>query len=187
MTVEEIASIEAMAGEKPWLVDGRQQLGPPGKSETIQVYFPATTVAPNLRRGAYMTFTRNLDPLGPWQGVGSARPYYQIPIPGRPYEQIVNDNDLNLPFTVKGDFQNEDLVEVVAFIRSNPGLPQNSGPGNVGTSPISFIERQTDGSVRVEWRFEPLRGTGQGQRAILEKRGTSWALISVNRFVVIVN
>jgi hypothetical protein len=115
--------------------------------------------------------------------VGSARPYFQVAVPGRPYEQIENDNDLNRPFTVKGNFQNDELIELVTFIRSNPEVPEGRGRGKVGTSPISFIERLPDGSARVEWHFEP----NQGQRAILEKRGANWALISVNRFVVIVN
>jgi hypothetical protein len=184
LTAEDIATVERMVGTKPWLVEGRRPAGSPSKSQTIQAYFAPTTVTPNLRRGAYLTFTRELNPgPGPWEGVGSARPYFQVAVPGRPYEQIENDNDLNRPFTVKGNFQNDELIELVTFIRSNPEVPEGRGRGKVGTSPISFIERLPDGSARVEWQFEP----NQGQRAILEKRGANWALISVNRFVVIVN
>ena len=162
LTAEDIATIEAMAGEKPWLVDGRPSLGPPAKSQTIQVYFTATTVTPGLRRGAYMTFTRELNPPSPWQGVGSARPYFQVAVPGRAYEQIENDNDLNRPFIVKGNFQNDELVELVTFIRSSPEVPEKSGRGNVRIT--HFVHRTSDGWLRA-CRMEVRAYSGDGTRA----------------------
>lgn len=93
---------------------------------------------------------------------------------------IVRTGDIARSLTAE-DFQSEELIELVTFIRSNPEVPEGRGRGKVGTSPISLIQRLRDASVRVEWRFEPNRG----QTAILEKRGASWALISVNGFVIV--
>jgi hypothetical protein len=183
VTAEDIASIETMVGAKPWLVDGSRPLGPPAASQTIRAYFAPTTATSTLRRGAYMTFSRDLNPgPGPWRGMGSAQPYVQVAIPGRPFDQIENDDDLNRPFTVSGSFQNEELVELVSFVRSNPGVVTGGrGQGSVGTRPITTVQRELDGSVSVGWRFD----LNQGQTAILEKRGANWVVTSLRRLQIL--
>jgi hypothetical protein len=183
LTSEEIAQLEQMVGEKPWLVEGRRPIGPPSPSQTITAYFAPTTVTATLRRGAYLRFSRDLP--GPWKGIGSARPYVQVAIPGRPFDEIQNDQDLNHPFIVTGSFQNEELVELVTFIRSNPAVIPGEpwGGTKVGTLPITSIVSRADGSVSVEWLFDP---PNQGQTAILEKRGANWVVISLRKFMRLV-
>ena len=185
LTAEDIATIGEMVGEKPWLVDGPRPLGPPSTSQTITAFFAPTMATPTLRRGGYMIFSRDLN-SGPWKGNGSAKPYIQVAIPGRPFEEILNDQDLNRPFRVIGAFQNEELVELVTFIRSNPAAPEGQmGAGvKVGKLPITSIERRPDGSVNVEWRFDP---PNQGEAAVIEDRGVGWVLVSLRRFRIFVD
>jgi hypothetical protein len=185
LTEEDIATFEQMVGARPWLVDG-VFLGPESKSQSITAYFEPTTVTPMVRRGAYLKFTRDLNSSpGPWSGVGSAQPYFQVAVPGRPFQQIENDEDLNRPFTVKGSFQNEELVELVTFLRSNPGVIPSRGQGTVGKLPIASLERLKDGSVRAEWNYDLRLHTGQ--TAVVEKRGSNWAVVSLSRYQIYVN
>ena len=183
LSAAEIANIQEVVGSKPWLIDGRHQSD--SRSQTITAYFAPTTETPTFRRGGYMTFSREMNPVpGPWKGVGSARPYVQVGVPGRPLEEIRNDQDLNRPFTVTGSFEIDQLVELLAFIRSNPAvipdqLAQNRGwTGSVGTYPITSLEFRRDGSVIAGWFFED----NYGQTAILEKRDKTWVVTSLRRF-----
>jgi len=109
-----------------------------------------------------------------------------VAIPGRPFEEILNDQDLNRPFRVTGAFQNEELVELVTFIRSNPAVPEGQmwAGVKVGKLPITSIERRPDGSVNVEWRFDP---PNQGEAAVIEDRGVGWVLVSLRRFRIFVD
>ena len=156
-------------------------MAPPRTSQTITAYFVPTTATLMLRRGGYLTFSREMSPVaGPWQGVGSARPYVQVAVPGRPFEEILDDDDLNRPFIVIGNIDKEELVEVVTFIRSNPQAQKGELKyGNIGTLPITSLERRPDGSVSVRWVFD----RNQGQTAILERQGTNWAAVSLSRWV----
>ena len=173
LTAEDVAAIEMMVGERPWLIDGWRPLGP-ATLQTVSAYFSPTMTTSTLRRGAYLRFSRDVSPVpGPWSGMGSALPYVQVAIPGRPFGQIESDADQNLPFTVSGTFQDEELVRLVTYIRSNPSVvPGGRGSGNVGTRPISSIRRQSDGTVLVDWRIS----TNQTLRATLERRGARWVV-----------
>lgn len=185
LTAEDIAMIGEMVGERPWLVDGPRPLGPPSTSQTITAFFAPTMVTPTLRRGAFMIFSRDVN-SGPWKGNGSARPYVQVAIPGRPFEEVLNDQDLNRPFRVIGAFPDEEVTELVTFIRSNPVVPAEQAPAGtkIGTLPITSIERRPDGSVNVSWMFAP---SNHRQTAVLEKRGVDWVLLSVRRSIITVN
>jgi hypothetical protein len=86
MTEQDITALESLlpSGAKPWLLIGVRTWG-----EHVEAYLAPTTTTPALRRGTVVS----------WQRTGS---YAQVTIPGRSFDQIDGDQDINRPFQVKG-------------------------------------------------------------------------------------
>ena len=83
--------------------------------------------------------------------------YAQVSIPGRNFDHIEGDQDLNRPFRVIGYFDDTELVGIVNFLRSNPP----TGGGEVGVIrpwPILSINRKADDSVEVLLRGAVMQG-----------------------------
>src|SRR5262245_17802316 len=141
-----------------------------------QAFLPATVSTPALRRGTVITVERR-KPLDAWVAQ-RAESYAQVAIPGRNFDQIQGDQDLNRPFRVFGRFDDTELVQLVEFLRSNPPTP-GVGPNAIQSWPILSIFRRGDDSVEVF-----LRGAAnQGQVIMLRQAGQNWIAVSVRMWI----
>ena len=99
-------------------------------------------------------------------------------IPGRTFDQIEGDQDINRPFRVIGRFDDTELIRLVEFLRSNP--PTRVGGSNaIRPWPILSIDRKADDSVEVLLRGAVM----QGQTITLRQAGQDWVIVRVGMWI----
>jgi hypothetical protein len=177
LTAGEIAAIETElpSGPKPWFLNGDPAQDP--RAQFIEAYFAPTTSTPALRRGSMVWVTRRIDPLSAWT-VERTQSYAQVAIPGRSFDQIQDEQDVNRPFRVIGSFDDSELVSLVKFLRSNP--PTRGGPAEaIKPWPILDITRRADNSVEVRLRGAVM----QGQAITLREAGQDWVIVLVGMWI----
>ena len=110
--------------------------------------------------------------------MGGSGTYAQVAIPGREFDQIEGDQDINRPFHVIGNFDDTELVGLVRFLRSNP--PTIGGESNaIRPWPILSIYRKGDGSVEILLRETNMKG----QRITVRQTDHDWAIIRVGMWI----
>jgi hypothetical protein len=103
--------------------------------------------------------------------------YAQLVLPGRAFEQINGERDLNRPFRVHGEFTDEELVSLVTFLRAKPSWLNGVERHPVEADwPVTVVNREPDGTVAASLS----RDQWQGQRVILRRRANSWTIIRLS-------
>jgi hypothetical protein len=170
LTEQDVEALELVlpAGAKPWLLNGDHvQVG---NLQVVDAYLPPTTATPTLRRGQIIGVSRQIFPTTEWI-TGAAQSYAQVAIPGRNFDQIAGDQDINRPFRVVGRFDDTELVRLIVFLRSTP----RRGTDAIQSWPILSVNRRADDSVEIRLRGAPL----QGQKIRLRQAGQDWVIVSV--------
>jgi hypothetical protein len=169
--IRELAS--GLAGGPPWLLVG--ELGQVTGSASVAAMGPATQSGAEIRRGTLVRLSgvdSSSDAPRSWS-VYDSQAYAQVAIAGRTFGEIRGEDDPNLPFRVTGTFTDEDLIEVVRFVRSTPPGPGGSSLGlKVERHPIQAISRfrRTAGTdVRV------------GVQVTLRLANLHWLLLEIER------
>jgi len=178
LTEQDIAALELVLppGSKPWLLNGDN--AQVANMQYVQAFLPATDSTPALRRGTVIHLERG-NPLDAWVAQ-RAESYAQVAIPGRNFDQIQEDQDVNRPFRVFGRFNDTELVQLVEFLRSNPPTPGVGPDAAIRSWPILSIIRKADDSVEVF-----LRGAAnKGQVIMLRQAGQNWIVVSVRGWIV---
>jgi hypothetical protein len=175
LSPQDVADLEAVlpGGVKPWLLAGGNCLA---CEASIGAYLPPTVETPVLRRGRVLVVR---PPTGlikgamtnpraaitsSWTLTDKSVQYAQVAIPGGGFETLVNGRELHAPFSVLGDFDNEELLSVIAFARSNSRW----------RGVMEVLSRETDGSVRIQ----VLISNGNlSLEAILRRDGQSWMML----------
>jgi hypothetical protein len=180
LTEQDLAAINVLLPEKPWLLTGD-----PAQyaiTEFVDAYLPPTTSTALLRRGTEAFVSRRIDirthkPTGEWTAARQPFQWAQVAIPMRAFEDIQHDLDLNRPFRVVGQFDDDELISLVTFLRSNA---RNDGDlsRTVQLWPILTIKREQDGSVEVSLREKRLTG----QSLDLRQTGQDWIIIRFGRW-----
>ena len=184
LSQEDVAAIERTlpSGEKPWLLNGER--GQVVLSEYIEAYLSTTATTPALRRGMVVSVMRRIRPaVGEWS-LSRTESYAQVAIPGRSFDDIQGDQDINRPFRVIGRFDDDELIRLVRFLRSDPPYRGRSdapyrGPGHIEPWPILSVQRKDDDSVDVTLRGGNLRG----QQVTLRQSGQDWVIVSVGMWI----
>ena len=73
--------------------------------------------------------------------------YAYVPIAGRRPGEILDEGDLGWPFILDGEFDDDALISVVEFIRSQPVIPVPGFLRQVPAAPITGIQRRDDAIV----------------------------------------
>ena len=177
LSEEDVPAIERIlpSGEKPWLLNGDHG-NIDGGLQYIEAYLPPTSTTPLLRRGTVITVKRRtLSPFSltitDWT-VAETHSYAQVAIAGRSFDEIEGDQDINRPFGVNSRFDDDELVRLVHFLRSDPPL---RGDAHIVPWPILLIVRNDDDSVQVMSRG----GDGHGQLIKLRQVGQDWMIVIV--------
>ena len=114
-------------------------------------------------------------PVGEWSLLRTES-YAQVAIPGRSFNDIQGDQDINRPFRVIGRFDDDELIRLVQFLRSDPPY---RGPERIDPWPFLSMQRKADDSVQVM-----LRGSvGRGQAITLRQAGQDWVIVSVGMWI----
>jgi len=162
------------ARQNPWLLVGES--GQIRALQYVEAFLPPETTTRELRRGSLVALLRRVvDPAKPgdWLLVdgndGQKGPppsgggkYAQVAVAGRAFDQIRSDDDTNRPFRISGQFDDDDLVRIAGFIRSNSSMP------------ITYMLRQAEDSVVVWIR----RGPMSWLILSLQRQGKGWVVVS---------
>jgi hypothetical protein len=134
MTEQDVAALESLlpSGARPWLLIGVRWW-----EKRVEAYLAPTTTTPALRRGTVVSGQLT-------------RSYAQVAIPGRSFDQIDDEQDINRPFQVIGRFSDEELVSLVQLLRSNP---PTRGMHSIESWPILAISRIEDDCCDYGRRF----------------------------------
>ena len=189
---QDIAEIERVAstgGRKPWLLNGPR--GQIADLRSVEVYLAPDKSTPELRRGAVIDLVTGsvgalaasgIRPAGgatanSWTAMRTEA-YCQVAIPGRGYNQVEADGDINRPFRIVGQFDDAELVGLVRFVRSSP-------PGPVGASrstrravhgdwPVTAVVRQQD-SIQVRIRSDDF----SSELVTLRRQESGWLVTKI--------
>jgi hypothetical protein len=184
LTEREMAVLLALPGvNNPWLLHAWQgQIG-----SVVEIYLPPATVTDNLRRGTLIGAGRrsNAAEGSDWSlGRETQRTYAQVLIEGVSMDQVSSPLDVNRPFETRGTFTDDELLEIVRFIRSNP-LAQTSSRGGQpavvmgNRMPIRSVSRSSANIVVVDLYIND----GQGERVTLQRQGSTWVALSASLWI----
>lgn len=171
--VVELERLAAAAGGTPWLLVGDKAFSPAPRSWFVDIYLAPDVTTDQLRRGRIQTAISEGTTSGadrkPWRLQGSAS-WAQVVVHGRAFDEIIGDRDLNRPFRVSGSFDDDEIISLIAFIKTNPKnssqpASDQATPANIftdvdGSWPVSRIHRSHDGVVEVSL----LKSEHEGQK-----------------------
>lgn len=174
---EQLRAFTRQTGRDSWLVYGfRHGSGPTTaiRRTAFTVYLQPDAANGRVRRGRVLVLTEPAAPAAvgpqePWR-LESTRNYAQVLEVNRPPDRLFGKWDLQRPFVVEGEFDDQSLLNLVDFIRGSPEAPGPPGReplGRVtGVLPISEV-RRNGSSVEVklnrdEYVFLPRRGRLRG-------------------------
>ncbi len=163
-------------GEQPWLLIGEAAQN--ANSEFIRVYMRPTTSTSLLRRGREIDARREIAPRSAWT-IEPGQSYVQVAIPGRSFDDVQLEQDINRPFSVVGSFDDAELIRLVLFLRTNPTTDAPGLSSRVETWPILGVIREADQSVRVMLRG----GLWSGQLIRLREAGQDWVIVSIGMWI----
>jgi len=137
-----------------------------------------TRATPLIRRGTAVSLSRLTDPrsgkVGEWTADDRPYEYAQVAIAGRRFEEIRDEYDLNRPFRVIGRFEDEEIIELVNFVRSKANEERDGI--TIRAWPILSLDHDPRGSVRV-MLWEKPHG---GQTLLLRLEGKdNWVITAV--------
>jgi len=195
LTDAHIAALErlaAAAGGRPWLLVGDEAFTPAPRSWFVDIYLAPNVTTDQLRRGRIQTAVSDGTSSGadrkPWRLQDSAS-WAQVVVPRRAFDEIVGDRDLNRPFRVSGSFDDDEIVSLITFIRTNPknsspSASDQARPASIftdvdGSWPVSRIHRSNDGVVEVSL----LRSEHDGQTVAVIRADGRWVVTRLTAWV----
>jgi len=111
-------------GVAPWLIEGNGPGAFPSSMQTFRVYMPPVSETPELRHGVSLEVRRPIGSPSAWSlwknsdGQPTRVHYAQVAIDGRPFSQVVHENDANRPFILTGGDDDVELVSLVRYVRA---------------------------------------------------------------------
>jgi hypothetical protein len=146
--VAQIAELASSAGKRLWLLRTPNTIM---MSERVSYLFLEPDVfGKQVLRGRVLRLRAdeppNLPIRSPWT-IRESQSYACVPIAGRQLGEIEGEHDLDWPFVMRGEFDDDTLISIVEFIRSEPPIPVPAFLNNVPAEPIGGIARDGDAIV----------------------------------------
>jgi hypothetical protein len=181
--ITQIADLADAAGKPAWLVLGFHSML--SGVAMLNVYLRPDATTERLHRGRMLRLVAKDAPIVPersdWS-VKSTASYAYVPL-AEPTGEIADDQDLQWPFEVDGEVDDETLISLVTFVRSRPalpGVPEDRRPREVMSAPLSGVWRRGDEFI-VGLR---LREWSQLFRVTIIRKGGRWVVTKWNMTVV---
>jgi hypothetical protein len=143
--VAQIAELAASTRKQLWLL---RTPNPVMTGDRISYLFLEPEVfGKRVLRGQVLRLVADEPPWvpirSPWK-VTESHSYVYIPTTGRRQGEIKGEHDLDWPFIVRGEFDDDTLISIVEFIRSQPPIPVPALLKSVPPVPIAGIARRDD-------------------------------------------
>ena len=146
--VAQIATLVVSTGKRPWLVRSPHSWMP--DVQIASLFLEPDAPSPRVQRGRMLSLVaegpRFAPARTPWR-IRESSVYAYIPVSGRPLGEVLDENDVSWPFVVQGEFDDDTLISVVEFIRSQPPVPVPAFLRSVPAAPIAGIQRLDDAIV----------------------------------------
>jgi hypothetical protein len=169
--VVEILRIAAPDRAAPaWLL---LSVKPAAGPEYLRVFLKPTKSTPAIRRGTVVSIRRD----GQWvlAGPSPTGDYAQVALKDRPFDEIQNDRDFNLPFGINGRFDDKEIIELINDVRPR-ALPGFTLRGRTAPRAIRALIRDTQSTVRVE-----IQDLGY---AVYRREGGAWVFRYIQNIAV---
>lgn len=179
LSEDDVSQLERLAGETSWLLLGhRAQFS---NDWSVEVYARPSTAGGLLRRGVMVWAWTEPPAPRQWQTTDAMRmSWAQVKLPGRAFDDIRDEQDVNRPFRLVGAFEDAELVRLVEFLRSGPDIAGAAGTDIVArTSPIAHVERKPDGLVEVQLLLDEW----EQQVVTLRPAGDSWSPVRIEKVI----
>ena len=146
--VAQIAELASSTGKRLWLLSTPNAVM---MSERVSSLFLEPDVfGKRVLRGRVLRLRADGPPTvpirSPWT-IRESHSYAYIPAAGRQQGEIESAHDLSWPFILSGEFDDDTLISVVEFIRSQPPIPVPAFLKSVPPVPIAGIARRDDAIV----------------------------------------
>ena len=170
----EVAQIAELAstGKRPWLLRSPRSLIT--NVRVASLFLEPDVPSIRVQRGRMLRLVAEGPPSGPasspWR-IRESHLYAYIPIAGRRPGEILDEGDLGWPFILDGEFDDDTLISVVEFIRSQPVIPVPAFLRQVPAAPITGIQRRDDAIV-VGLRT----GEAMGSSVWLVRKDGQWVI-----------
>lgn len=178
--VVQITDVAVSAGSRPWLVLGQRSMTT-GR-EHASLYLEPHVIGERVQRGQMLRLVADGPPVVPvrsaWR-VQESRRYAYVPATGRQPKDISSEGDIDWPFTVEGEFDDDTLFSIVEFIRSSPRVPMPAFAQQVSGAPISVIARLDDGILVAQRTSE-----WTGDRFWLNRKNGQWVITRSESWIV---
>ena len=188
ITVRDVGEITALAGSEPpvWMIKVSKECP---RSPCIAVaYLRPEVETPALRRGHLMWLTGDTRGDDPKKIVWHAHwreAWAQVAVPGKPFgKELGRPSDITGWFLVRGQIPDQQLVDVVRFIRSRP-LYERISRG-LKDLPISAVVLDSNGAITVHGQIDE-GGMLTTQEVKLSQEAGGWKIKSVSAERGIVN
>ena len=178
--ITQIASLAKTYGKSPRLVLGESSMVQ--GLAVIRVFLESDNTDTPVQRGTMLRLEAETPPkvseASVWR-VTVTQSYACIAAPGRRHFEITSAQDIGWPFIVDGQFDDETLLSIVAFIRTRPRLSETPEGVAMSDAPISSIVLRNN-EVVITTRTGEL----QGERVTLVRRGDQWVMTRFGLWIV---
>jgi hypothetical protein len=169
--VAQIADVVRSTGKRPWLLRTPQSMIP--GVQYASLFLEPDLVGRRVQRGRMIRLVADEPPAAersPWRIQGSYS-YAYIPTSGHQPGDIRSERDINWPFHVEGELDDDTLISIVQFIRTQPRVPMPAFLRQVPAWPIYGIARRDDG---IQVGFQRTEATGD--TVWLAKKNGRWVI-----------
>jgi hypothetical protein len=146
--VAQIAELASSTGKRLWLLHTPNAVMMSARVSFL--FLEPDVLGKRVLRGRVLRLGADEPPnvpiRSPWT-IRESHSYAYIPITGRQQGEIVSADDLSWPFILDGEFDDDTLISVVEFIRSQPPIPVRAFLKTVPAAPISVIARRDEAIV----------------------------------------
>jgi hypothetical protein len=171
--VAQIADLASSTGKRLWLL--RTPDAGMMSERVSYLFLEPDVLGKRVLRGRVLRLSANEPPSvpirSPW-AIRESQSYAYVPITGRQLAEIEGENDLGWPFIVRGEFDDDTLISIVEFIRSQPPISVPAFLKRVPADPIAGIARDGDAIVVG---LRP-REEAMGHAVWLVKKDGSWVI-----------
>jgi len=189
--VTEISRQAAAYGKRGWLLDGDSSQVLP-ETWYIDAYLEADASADTLRRGRVLRLQSRVvkGVAAQWRTRFPVAKYAQVSLGSHPLPASLDDNSVERPFLVDGEFSAEELIGLVTFLRASP-----EPASKMVHEPDGTIQFEVTMSVEGKWPITNVRRDGamitavlrdstrSGQTVTLTRAGHNWKIVRVVRWV----
>jgi hypothetical protein len=182
--VAQITRLATVGHRTPWLMDVDRSMTLPDQW-FVDAYLSADSETAALRRGRITRLGSSVvgNIAQRWR-VASHGQYAQVARPGLDLRTMVESNDIDRPFRVNGRFSDEELLDLVIFIRTSPRKPAIPDDPD-GTSHVEVPDRIDGDLPLLEIKREHnlvrigLGGSRSGQSVVLQRVEQRWKIKAI--------